>query len=318
MKAVLLKQMVLVALMALGGVAEARLYRCTFDKPRSEILISTKLRSVSFVNDGGIGRVAIKRVKKATLVGETRHIFILENGDDVQVALTTPYKEISTGYYYPFMASHRGQHGGCESEDRELESMVVRNKSFVNALGDSVATGWSGELAAFNGFKVTNTVTLPPGSTWKDLVTNGRESLSCTLTKGLYFVPAVQMKGQKYVHLDRPVLSIALKSSGLREDDFNFKKGDELVNLSRASDGQCLVEKNGILFDVTCAEMKSKYFQNVLGTVALSRTLQEMRAVPESGDYVYTQCGEGHYTWISAQTMKEDIQHFEDAAVKPF
>jgi hypothetical protein len=309
--------MVLAGCLVFGGVAQARLYRCNFDSHQSQMTISTKTRKIKVLDSSGDVEFSIRKIKQVTLLGETRQIFILDNGTDVQVALSTPYKDIATGFYYPFKVSRNGVLGGCESEDLDLDSSISRRKSLVNALGSSIVNSWSGDLAAFRGYRVTNSVTLAAGSTWIDLQAKARDLRSCSLNRGAYFVPSVSRKGQSFVHLDYPSLMVANKGSGLREDDFTFKKGEEIINLSADSEGLCLVEKEGVPYDVNCQILNKRLFTNVSAKVNLSSDFSFNNGVAPKGDYVYALCSEGHSTWIPSQLMKEDKQHFDPVSVGP-
>lgn len=310
-------KMVVVSSLLFGLGAEARQYRCKFNSPAFDLEISTQDRKVTKTSQTGDSKWRITESKRVTLVGETRDVFILDSGEDVQVSLTDPSKDTTTGYFYPFAATFSGARGGCESEENEDGAYIARNKSLVNQLGEVVVNNWPGEFGAYQGYLVTKKVTLPQASTWQKLVAFGRDFRSCTLKKGTRFLPFKKRAGEAYVSLSRPQKYVAKFSSGLAEDDFSFRQGDQIISISPESEGYCLVEKEGVRYDVNCLDSNGKLFGRIDTKVELKPDLDPELSVPAEGEYVYTKCIEGHSTWVPVSLMKRDKANFKATTLRP-
>jgi hypothetical protein len=306
----------LIILFSLG--AEARYYRCNINYPdRFDLFISTDANRVTRTEAFGGAYLKIKKSRRVTLSGETREVLFLEDGTDIQISLTDSTKNTDTGFYYPYTITYGKARGGCESEDAGDQVYVARVKSLVNSLGEVVVGGWPGEFGDYMGFKVTKDVTLPGGTTWKKLSAFERDSRACSLKKGARYLPARKRQGESYVQLTQPEKFIALKGSGLREDDFDYSRGDQVISLAPESEGFCLVEKKGVRYDIACIKSKGKEFKRVDTMIELPASIDRASALPPVGQYVLARCAEGHFTWISEKMMKLQGTTFAPASLRP-
>ncbi len=106
-------------------------------------------------------------------------------------------------------------------------------------------------------------------------------------------------------------------SSGVEEDDFFYKKGDKVVSLAYESEGYCTVERAGVRYSITCIMPDGKEFKKIDTDVPLSPQIDRVVAIPKEGEYIYTKCAEGHFTWVPTSIMKLDQKNFGGLAIRP-
>ncbi len=248
----------------LGINVQSRSYYCNFAKPSLNLIVSVKSATVTKVNESTQNVMKIVKSKFVTIGTMTREIFLLKNGDDVQITVSASGRDGLSDYFYPYAINYQGNEGGCESVDIDDEGLSVsRVKSLTNSIGEVIVTSWPGEYGNYQGFKAIKDVVLPSGTTWLKLAANENNKKTCTIKKGNRFLPLNKKPGEVFASLSNPVKYVAQVNSGIEEDGFSYHKGEEIVSLSEISEGYCLLEKNGRRYDSGCIMPESKEFHKM-------------------------------------------------------
>jgi hypothetical protein len=185
--------------------------------------------------------------------------------------------------------------GGCQSVKLEpkLNLSVMRYASSRGPSGTAVLGAWMGEGGENRGFKIEETVVLPSGSTYASLQTGETSSLTCTLAAGQYLVPSLNDK-PNYVSLN-----IATRFKATTADaSVGIQSGDPLTVLGVAGIDRCYVDKGNEVVVTACPENSSPVANQK------NQTVTAETGAP-LGDYVLTQCEEGHGTWIPATALEK-------------
>lgn len=320
MKHCFLSGIIVASSLVAGLKAEARNYFCKINYPtKVELKVSPEFRVIQERSAEGTASIKVVKIKRYTMAGETRDVLLLEDGSDLQISLTDAALDYESGIRFPYGVSYRGTHGGCELEDANGTNYVARYSGIENKLGLAVVGGWPGIYGDYHGYKVTNDVTLPAGSTWKTLTLNGQDQRTCTLKKETRLFPIDRKSGEFYRHVVKPQKFIARGNSGLSEDDFAYRRGDQIIALGEESDGYCLVEKEGVRYDIRCGLLRSGDFVPVDTAVDVNAgNSPQKAAAPAPGNYVYTHCREGHLAWVPTSLMKADTKNFYEMVMKPW
>ena len=141
---------------------------------------------------------------------------------------------------------------------------------------------------------------IQPEESWNHLDKGPLAQLSkkvCTLEKGKVLSPSMAKKFEKYVFLG--------PATKIKSDPDRQMEGKPFDFLVPIGEGQCLVEQSGEYASIDC-------------TGALYTSPREVEQPSEEGlqlppfdSYVYTQCAEGHWTWIPQSTLDRYPDHIE-------
>jgi hypothetical protein len=287
------------------SLAQAKFYNCTFTEPFINLYISTQNKTVTIdAADPDISRmVPIKSIKEK---GK-----LLRINDDIKIFLADEGFDGMSDLNYPYKIQYQKMLGGCTSEATSNKTQVERIGSFINGTGLTIVNYWPGEYGFAVGYKVSKDVTLPIGSTYNNLESATKEEKACTLKKGKRLIPSLAKKGEVYSSVQTSSKWKALKDIP-KDGAYSkaIKTGEEVYEITYASEGYCSIEKDGKLFDLFCPSNSPELFKQVTGPVP-TPTPEEHSGDIATGEYVLTKCAEGHMTWVSQKQMESDQEHFE-------
>jgi hypothetical protein len=288
-----------------ASFAQAKFYNCTLTEPFINLYISTQNKTVTIDSgDRDLNQmVPIKSIKEK---GK-----LLKINDDIIISLAEEGSDGMSDLNYPYQIQYQKLiFGGCTSEATFFKTQVERISSFSNGTGLTIVNYWPGEYGFATGYKVTKDVTLAAGSTYNNLEHNIKEDKACTLKKGKRLIPSLSKKGEIYSSVQTSSKYVALKAVP-KEGKYGraIKAGEEVYEITYASEGYCNVEKDGKLFDLFCPSNSPDLFKQVSGPVATPSPEDNMNDIP-TGEYVLTKCAEGHMTWVSQKQMENDPKNF--------
>lgn len=288
-----------------ASFAEAKFYNCTFTEPFINLYISTQNKTITI--DAGDRQlnsmIPIKSIKEK---GK-----LLKINDDISISLAEEGSDGMSELNFPYMIQFQKMFGGCTSEATYNKTQLERIGSFSNGTGLTIVNFWPGEYGFATGYKVTKDVTLPVGSTYNNLENATKEEKACTLKKGKRLIPSLSKKGEVYSSVQASSKYVALKAIP-KEGPYGkaIKAGEEIYEITYASEGYCNVEKDGKIFDRFCPSNSPELFKQVSGPVETPSPEVSGLDIP-TGEYVLTKCAEGHMTWVSQKQMESDTKHFE-------
>lgn len=311
-----MKSKLLIGLLTLShlSIADAKFFRCDFTEPFFNLLISTDSKIVTYLPEGGPSEgFYSKKIKVDSIKNKNNQILINNN---IKISNNVIGSNGMSDHSYPYLIEYIDEagisnFGGCKSEEKHYSTLISRIPSFDN-FGLTMVNYWPGEYGHVTGFKAIKETVIPADQTYLDIERAEPEidSKSCTIKKGKMFIPSLGTKGEIYATIFKTRKFVA-------QSDFNetvgnkrtIKKGDVYFELAYASEGYCFVETNGKVDTSSC-------FGNEDAVVNGKPLFQEVDAegkpitTPPNPDdmakeYVFTQCQDGHWTWIPTDYMSK-------------
>ncbi|MCB9026176.1 MAG: hypothetical protein H6625_07670 [Bdellovibrionaceae bacterium] len=257
-------------------LAHADFYSCNFTEPFYQIFLSTKLKRATIYDDPtGIGQSL--KIVKSTTEGYKRS-YNLENGKTISIDRNLVGNDGMSDQFYPFEIIYNGQLGGCDGEVVYLSATIERWASAKAPLGLNFVNYWPGEYGHVTGYKIQKTLTLPAKTTWSNLKYDWMNESTCTLVKNKKLVPILAAKNEIYAHLT------PTESWGPRSNKSYL--------IAYTSENQCIVESALGMNSIECPDIQSP----------IKEVETHMPTAPY-GNYVYTLCNEGYYTWIHEDVL---------------
>ncbi|MBT4761342.1 MAG: hypothetical protein HOO06_06560 [Bdellovibrionaceae bacterium] len=208
----------------------------------------------------------------------------LKSGQEIKLWRNVVGNDGMSDRYYPFEVKFGRFYGGCSSEDYSHNIVMERWTSWRAIKGTSFVNAWPGEFAEANGFKSLKRSAIPSEHTWTSLKEAELDKKVCTIPAGKQYVPKNKARHNIYAHLSPTTETMT-------------EQGQEF-ELAFLGDGLCYAETTDGIQVKACRDLTDHPEPQVdYGNLP-------NYPLPDFGSYLFTQCEEGHYTWINTEAFK--------------